>query len=48
MRGLLLLGAASVYATYYIYGMESPPEITFHELVNDLLRHGHIEKLEVK
>ena len=39
--------AALTYFLYYVLKQEGTPEITFQELVNDFLRYGYIERLQV-
>eukprot|EP00391_Amoebophrya_sp_Ameob2_P006514 CAMPEP_0178992804 /NCGR_PEP_ID=MMETSP0795-20121207/6324_1 /TAXON_ID=88552 /ORGANISM="Amoebophrya sp., Strain Ameob2" /LENGTH=359 /DNA_ID=CAMNT_0020684739 /DNA_START=261 /DNA_END=1336 /DNA_ORIENTATION=- len=39
--------AALTYFLYYVLKQEGTPEITFQELVNDFLRFGYIERLQV-
>lgn len=35
------------FAAYSVYSQDSTPEITFQELVNEYLRNGYVEKLQV-
>ena len=46
-KGIGVLVGVALYFMWYFLASDPPPEITFQEVVNDFLRYGYIERLQV-